>query len=122
MLRKLRHGKSAGFAGIGAQNSGAAGVCDDGDSSAGYQWLIVQNSRNIKHLIERFGADYACLPKQCIYGDITGSECCCVRACGATPGESASGFDCDNGFNSPDPAGDTRESTWIAKRLEIEKD
>jgi hypothetical protein len=63
-----------GLAGVDGENTGPAGIGDDGDTASGRQGLRLEAGGDVEHLVDRVGADDAGLVEERVDGDVVCGE------------------------------------------------
>ena len=113
--------ETAGLAGVGAQDRGAACVRDDGHAVARREWLATQHRSHVEHLADRVGTDHARVPEERVDGGISGREQRSgVRGGGALAGSRAPALDGDDRFLGGNAARYATELGRVTERLEVE--
>ena len=115
------HLEPSGNAGVRGQNARPAGVRDDRHAPARGQRLQVETCRDVEHLVDRVGADDACLLKQPVDGQLARGQARRMAGGGAQAGRSASRLHDDDRLRARHAPRELAEPPWISERLQIEQ-
>src|SRR5262249_28369903 len=121
-IAELLHLESTCLARICAKNSQPASICQNCYATAAGQWLIAESRCQIKHLVQRIGANNTGLAEQGFHRDITRRQCCRMRSGGAASSVRSAGFHSDDRVAAAYPSGDPGETSRVAEVLKIKKD
>ena len=119
---ELGHLQTRARARVGRQDSGTAGIADDGDPASRGEWLMRQHHGGRQQLVEGVDADHARLPEQRVDRDVGRGERRGVRRRRATPGRGTPALDRDDRLRAGQVAREAGELARVPERLEIQED
>ena len=119
---ELRQRQPARVAGVGQQDPRPAGVGHHGDPTATGYRLRGQQGDHVEQLLQRLGADHACLLEEGIHGDVEAGQRGRVAGSGAAPCRGTSGLHGHDRLPARHLRSQSREPARVAEALEVEGD